>query len=361
MTDDDVQPLNYCAHAIEDLRKHEQACRERKLADDARVYLNLIALLKQSVKFILPNCCDLLDPYTLGQAHLDQLRLPYPCVAFEAPWIKEGGGPEYFGGLLQTDATKRIALCWDLESHPDVAPELAILLSKYGCGVCVAPIYWTPAFGYWTVAIGGTFVPYDSVVQDVDPARMSAPSAIARNAYVEAGQTKANATVFGVHPFVLAPQAFEMAVRKFSSRHEAVAAIFIESHDEVMTAIQACSVINCSNVVTTDVSPAEKLNRKRIANGKQPFFTYKILQLDDEPRTVRPESRGGHHASPRRHLRRGHRRMLASGRAIYVRSAMVNANSRRGFVEKDYAVATAHSVELDSARQAPTTSVPTAS
>lgn len=360
MTDDDVHPLNYCAHAIEDLHKQERAFRECKRAADALVYRNLIDLLMQSVKFILPNCCDLFDPDTLRQAHLDQLHLPYPCVAFEAPWIKADVGPEYVGGRLQITATKRIALCWDLASHPNVAPELDILSLKFGGGVCVAPIYWGPELAQWTVAIGGTFVPYDSVVQDLDRTRISAASALARNALIEIGQIKANATGFGSQPFVLAPQLFEESLGHFGGADEATAAIIMDSHDEVMTAIQACSVINCSNVATTDVSPAEKLNRKRIANGKQPFFTYKLLQLDDEPLPVRSEGRGGHHASPRRHLRRGHRRMLSSGRAIYVRSAMVNANSRRGIVDKDYAVTTARSVELDLASHAPTTSAPAA-
>ena len=90
MKNDQVQALNYCAHAIEDLRELEAILRGAA-PESARVFRRLIDMLQHSVKFILPNCCDLIDPNELRQAHLDLTRLPFPCVAFEAPWEKEDG------------------------------------------------------------------------------------------------------------------------------------------------------------------------------------------------------------------------------------------------------------------------------
>jgi hypothetical protein len=77
------------------------------MPQSAIVLHRLIGMLQQSVKFILPKCYDLLDPGEMRQAHLDLVRLPFPCVAFEIPWEKDGP-VEAIGGIEQTAATKRI-------------------------------------------------------------------------------------------------------------------------------------------------------------------------------------------------------------------------------------------------------------
>lgn len=79
------------------------------------------------------------------------------------------------------------------------------------------------------------------------------------------------------------------------------------------------------------------LNKKRQANGKQPFFSYKVLQLAEEQRASVKGGSGGQHSSPRMHLRRGHLRRLES-KVVWVRPSMVNAESKRGVVIKDYEV-----------------------
>lgn len=115
-TTDQIEPVNYCAHAIEDLRVF--AGNLRGVApQSARAIGRLIDMLRDSVKFLLPNCCELIDPEDMKQAHLDLLRLPFPCVAFEAPWYKGDDGVLAVGEFRQTPATKRIALCW--EARPE--------------------------------------------------------------------------------------------------------------------------------------------------------------------------------------------------------------------------------------------------
>jgi len=79
------------------------------------------------------------------------------------------------------------------------------------------------------------------------------------------------------------------------------------------------------------------LNKKRQAKGKQPFFSYKVLQLLEERREVGKTGAGGSSVSPRMHLRRGHLRRLES-KVVWVRPAMVNAGVNTGAVLKDYAV-----------------------
>lgn len=78
--------------------------------------------------------------------------------------------------------------------------------------------------------------------------------------------------------------------------------------------------------------------RKRESKGKAPLIEYKTLVIDKK--VIDSQSRGGHHASPRLHLRRGHFRQLKIGGVVWVRPAIVGEKNR-GMVVKDYRVATA--------------------
>lgn len=337
MKNDQVQALNYCAHAIEDLRELEAILRGAA-PESVRVFRRLIDMLQHSVKFILPNCCDLIDPNELRQAHLDLTRLPFPCVAFEAPWEKEDG-IEQLGEFQQTPATKRIALCWEASPEYELLPGLNSILEAFPeGGVFVLPIYWGPEHRRWTVALGGSFVPYENTMQDVKLEESLPASRIAHAATIEAGLTKSKAKHFRAEPFYLLPEFYEKTLAAYGgNREKAYAQIILDSRDEVQAVVQACSVINCANVTTAEISAPAALNKKRQEKGKQPFFSYKVLQLSDERREAGRGDAGGNHASPRMHLRRGHLRRLEN-KVVWVRPAMVNAGSNTGAVLKDYAV-----------------------
>ena len=337
MKNDQVQALNYCAHAIEDMRELEAILRGTA-PESARVFRRLIDMLQHSVKFILPNCCNLIDPDELRQAHLDLTRLPFPCVAFEAPWEKEDG-IEQLGEFQQTPATKRIALCWEAGPEYELLPGLNSILNAFPeGGVFIVPIYWGPEHRRWTVALGGTFLPYENSVQDLKLEESLPASRIAHAAAIEAGLAKPKAKQFRAEPFYLLPEFYEKTLVAYGgNREKAYAQIMLDSRDETMMLVQACSVINCANVTTAEVGPPAALNKKRQEKGKQPFFSYKVLQLSDERREAGKGGDGGNHASPRMHLRRGHLRRLES-KVVWVRPAMVNAGANAGVVLKDYAV-----------------------
>lgn len=337
MKNDRIQTLNYCAHAIEDMRDLEGAMRATA-PESARVFRRLIDMLQDSVKFILPNCCDLIDPDDLRQAHLDLTRLPFPCVAFEAPWEKEDG-VEYIGDFQQAPSTKRIALCWEARPEYELLPDLYSILNAFPeGGVFVLPIYWASEHGRWTVALGGSFVPYENSIQDVMRKGPTPASRIAHTAALKAGLAKPKALQIRAEPFYLLPEFYERTLAAYGgAREKAFAQIILDSRDEVQTLIQACSVLNCANVTTAEISAPTALNKKRQAKGKQPFFSYKVLQLSDERRAAGKDDAGGSHASPRMHLRRGHLRRLES-KVVWVRPAMVNASASTGAVLKDYAV-----------------------
>lgn len=336
MKNDQVQTLNYCAHAIEDLRE-TAATLAGQAPDSARVLRRVIAMLQASVKFILPNCCNLVEPDEVRQAHMDLVRLPFPCVAFEAPWEKEDAGPAYMGEFRMTLANKRIALCWDTPQHAPL-PGLNSFFDEFEeGGVFVLPIYWGPEYKKWTVALGGTFIPYENKLFQQDLAESAPASRIANSAQIAVGHAHAKSMQFRAEPFPILPEFYEHVAASYGSRVKANAQILVDSHDESMALVQACSVINCANISTADVEAPAALNKKRQASGKQPFFSYKVLQLAEDRKAPgrAGAGAGGQHASPRMHLRRGHLRRLEH-KTVWVRPAMINADSTRGAVFKDY-------------------------
>lgn len=334
---DQIQTLNYCAHAVEDLRE-TATMLQHAMPHSASVLYRLISMLQTSVKFILPNCCNLVEPDEVRQAHLDLIRLPFPCVAFEVPWDKEREGPEYIGDFRQSPMTKRIALCWDARQFEPL-PGLNSLLDAFEeGGVFVLPIYWGPEHKKWTVALGGAFVPYGCELSSLDLGDAMPASRIANAAKIAVGQSHEKSKQFRSEPFPILPEFYERAIATYGSRAKADAQIILDASDEVMVLIQACSVVNCANVSTSDIEPTASINKKRRASGKQPFFSYKVLELTEERSVHGRGNAGGQHASPRMHLRRGHLRQLER-KVVWVRPALINAESTRGIVHKDYGVA----------------------
>lgn len=334
---DQVRALNYCAHAIEDLREFEIAYRDTA-PKTASVLRRLTIMLQHSVKFILPNCCDLIDPNEFRQAHLDLARLPFPCVAFEAPWEKDDEIKE-LGGFEQAPATKRIALCWEPNPEYELLPGLNSILNSFpDGGVFIVPIYWGPAFKKWTISLGGAFLPYKNIMHKFTINESLPVTRIANEALIETGLITSKTKQYLAEPFYLLPELYEQALVSMNGDKEKLyAQIILDSRDETQMLIQACSVINCANVTTVKISAPTALNKKRQNQGKQPFFSYKVLQLSQGNDATGRFHAGGSHARPRMHLRRGHLRRLES-KVIWVRPAMVNTGSKAGVVLKDYAV-----------------------
>jgi hypothetical protein len=115
----------------------------------------------------------------------------------------------------------------------------------------------------------------------------------------------------------------------------------IQSAAEILdgaTSIYArlCEVLANNHVETTDVPPDAKENRIRRVKGQAPLYTYKTLVVGERKETATSRGRGGTHASPRSHLRRGYYRTSKKGVRHWVSSAYVNGAP--GFVHKDYEI-----------------------
>lgn len=106
----------------------------------------------------------------------------------------------------------------------------------------------------------------------------------------------------------------------------------------VKVVIVTLAVLRCNNVEAVDNAPPVALNKKRVKNGKIPFFTYKTLHIHPSHRkALIPNHLGAQKCGPRLHMRRGHIRRLQSGVMTWVQSCVVGS-PKQGMVFKDYRV-----------------------
>jgi len=337
---DAITPVNYCSHAIEQLKETAKAVRARGLTVTAARLQTVIQMLSEAPKFLLPNCAELIDVENIRETHLELLRLPYPVTVFEAPWRKADSGlTATVAGVQESLSTRRIALCWEMTAdHTPIAglKETPLLRQHYPeGGVFIFPIFYSDDEKTWNPGAGGTFVPREfRIPEGHQPTRMTQ---MMRDVKSSAGRLHRNTFEHFAEPFVLLEEMFQLMVMESRGDVDAaLARLTYDASDEVHMAIQACAVLNCANVDTADVAPSKGANAKRVASGKSPFFTYKVLQLSSA-KVASGEKGSGSHSAPRTHLRRGHIRRLEN-KVTWVRPAIVNAGSDRGAVAKDYRV-----------------------
>ncbi|AOJ61251.1 hypothetical protein WJ32_01445 [Burkholderia ubonensis] len=265
----DVQATNYCSHAIDDIRRSVKVMRNARIMAQTAQRATVIAeMLQNAVKFMLPNCAQLVDEESLRESHLEMFRLPYPVVAFEASWITDKAVENELNGFQQSRSTRRIALCWELDENFEPFPGINEIGEYFPeGGVFVYPISYIDKLRAWEFGAGGTFVPRDFRIHENFETLPA--SEIAYSALREVGRMNEKGYRFRAEPFMLMPELFgEMVVRAGGDQEKAVAQIQLDSRDEVTMAVQACSVLNCANVETVNISPSRASNAKRAAKGK---------------------------------------------------------------------------------------------
>jgi hypothetical protein len=297
-------------------------------------------MLSTAPKFLLPNCAELIDVENVRETHLELLRLPYPVTVFEAPWRKADITPAAtVAGVQESLSTRRIALCWEMTADNSLVTglrEMPLFRERYPeGGVFIYPIFYSDELKMWNPGAGGTFVPREFRIPEGH--RQTRMTRMMLDVKKTAGRLHRNTFEHFPEPFVLLEEMFRLMVTESRGDVDAaLARLSYDASDEVHMAIQACAVLNCANVETADLAPGKAANAKRVASGKSPFFTYKVLQLA-AAKVAAGEKRSGSHSAPRTHLRRGHIRRLEN-RVTWVRPAIVNAGSDRGTVAKDYRI-----------------------
>ncbi len=78
------------------------------------------------------------------------------------------------------------------------------------------------------------------------------------------------------------------------------------------------------------------VNAKRIRKGKKPLFEWKVIDVTAKHTASQSqEATKRSHASPRRHIRRGHQRKLASGKVVWVKQMWVG-KIEFGYIHHSY-------------------------
>ncbi len=334
-----IQALRYSTHVIEQLQSEIRTVR-KDMPGIQHAHHVQIKLLRESVKFILPNCAELVDMGELRQAHLDLARLPFPVVALESPWVFVGNEGEDKPGCRRS--TKRIALC--IAMGPELAemlPDTERFLEEEHGGVVVYSLYWNDATSRWVLPMGGLFVPHENEVAAYSPGEATLLERLSNDSLLEADPANTKPRKFNIAPTVLMPEKFGHFCEELGLE-QTLACIVRETRDEVTAYLQASVMLNCANVRIADVAAPNLLNKKRKAKGKPPFFNYHVLQVE-APRSGSVGA-GGHHASPRGHLRRGHIRRLQD-RMVWVRPAFVNPSATGEMIHKDYSLSPSREVQ----------------
>ena len=138
----------------------------------------------------------------------------------------------------------------------------------------------------------------------------------------------------GAHPLIT-----EEVVRRYNK----------ELDDEVGACATMIDILNCQNVVTKDVLPPEKLNHKRMRNGKLPLYSYKILEVvKGKPKTKNAGWVPWDYKSPemvRFHLCRGHFKTYTEDSKLFGKytgtfwwSPQSRGDKSKGVIEKEYKV-----------------------
>jgi len=109
----------------------------------------------------------------------------------------------------------------------------------------------------------------------------------------------------------------------------------------------AIMLLNCKNIVSEDVRPSSKINKKRRSKGKKPLYTYKILKLvlPSDTKNGAEYSKSGE--KTRIHLCRGHFKNYTSDSPLFGKytglywwEAHLRGDKKEGLVNKEYEIST---------------------
>ena len=249
-----------------------------------------VAALDRSTKFLLPAGGRVLnDRAYKAMDERQPLRLPYPIIALEYvtanPLIEPDNALEY-------EVDRTIVLAQEVPSYSDLGPSIMI-----------NPIIHTGR-------VGESFKMWQTM-----------PScAIPMNGYLD----RSVVSPTGYHAIMMAREPSDYTNADYG--------------DEVGTLMDFLNALRCSNVGMESIGSAQKKPTAKLKNALA-FDTYHVLTINGKSDGEREASgRDGSGTSPREHLRRGHIRVLQTGKAVWVNATVVNAGVG-GRIDKDYRMA----------------------
>lgn len=303
----EVEVRNYAAQAERGLKRLASKVRENRpdLGSDAN-QIDLVAeRIGGAVHFVIPDGGMIFDDRLRGLKG-GTLRLPFPSVTIEY-YMPPGGHIEE----AETPSKKRLIMAEEIEG-------------KIFCAVvCEIADQWM------LMPLGWIFFPENWEL------RASGDLPL-----ISGKRARPSSEPFTGTPLYVLPGFWAQGVR-LRGEAEAHRAALDDIGGELRSLLEFCEALTCSNVSAPIVRHADAAkNARRVRDGKLPFYETRMLMVDvstKSDRGGRDLSADASRSGPRQHLRRGHIRILADGRKVWVTSCSVGAREN-GVIDKQYGV-----------------------
>lgn len=300
-----MKPLNYLRQATDELRSTWIPYYATVAPETSKICSEMLDSCKSAVKFVLPQGGRILKDKLKGLEGLDVIRLPFPEIVIEYACSKDSDGlvERLVGKDNSYSAPKRIVFAWENDGKIYVH---SIFQGVSNSGSKV-----------WTMlpAIGVVWPGKPSIQFDLDcETNPEEDIGFLSVSIIPAGELYDTAYGGGVGTI----------------GHQRA---YADITDEMNAVLELVEALSCSNV-THESLPIQKQNKSAAKRGALSFDEYRVLVVKVQGSNSR-QSNGGTHGAPREHLRRGHIRILATGKRIWINSCVVNAGIG-GRIDKSY-------------------------
>lgn len=305
--------MNFATYMMTEIARLGSLFHRRGWIEDLPMLAFLNMALQDSVKFLLPANGETGVALKAGDS-LNLCRLPYPAVLFE---YRMDGKYGMFDG--QTKSSQRMCLALQSAYFHDLLKGVPTdhLLSEDS--IVFITFAYVDMMKTWMVQ------PIALIA--------STTSVLSEHNWIP------------LERVILLPNHLDDVLRYGTqTKEEFLDALVLDAGDEIKCAINALACLNAKNVRAIDVPPEEKLNRKRIRNGKPPFFEYKVLDIFLGENVRKTVSGGGQRSKAalleilrtgtRLHAVRGHFKKRKTG--LFWWSHFVRGVPKNGMVAKDY-------------------------
>lgn len=253
---------------------------------------------RDAVHFQLPDCGIVLGRDYQGTIKGRELRPPFPVTAIEYSALY---GPYSFE--YPVASSKRLIIAVEDEGYGEGA-------------VTILPCFYIDQKRQWSLPVLGWYFPFDDVEY-----------ALRRGSEID--------TV--VHPRVLNKDMLNRHMIESGFSEDAyMKTVLKDASDEIVSYWDMCKALSLNAVDERRVDPDPGKQRMRRALKKPPLYSYRVLTLKPGDVNSHREHKGGTHASPVSHWRRGHMRTIKkTGKQVWVRPSLINGE---GMAVKDYRV-----------------------
>jgi len=249
--------MNFSVQVIEALNKIRAVSMYRN-ADNAAVARMLIKSIQDSHKYIVPPPLTVKTKIDAKSAPF--IRCPFPEMVFEyqIPYATDNNELVKEVDVPTEASTKRVALVIDLATSQSNTARAIRATGQLSQGIAVQSFYWLVKTQVWMPsAASGIWTSEDTVGMCLDGVQ--------------------NKLTYGIVPTFL--HAVELLLDEYSVE-ETRSIMANDVHEDLCHVLRMLALINARNIQQVPLIEApERLNKKRLRCGKQPFFAYHTLNV----------------------------------------------------------------------------------